>query len=86
MAALIQTLAVAEYLSFHRAAQALRTIQSSVSIQIKELENDIGVILFDRNTRVVNSQSAPGLIAAPIIFVFRNNHSWQNITFAMSGL
>ncbi len=53
MVALIQTLAVAEYLSFHRAALALGTSQSSVSARIKALEADLGVILFDRNTRGV---------------------------------
>ncbi|WP_257541789.1 MULTISPECIES: LysR family transcriptional regulator [unclassified Sphingobium] len=53
MATLIQTLAVAEYLSFHRAAQALGTSQSSVSQRIKALEKDLGVVLFDRNTRGV---------------------------------
>src|SRR3546814_19945646 len=49
MVALVQTLAVAEYLSFHRAALALGTNQSSVSARIKALEADLGVILFDRN-------------------------------------
>src|SRR3546814_20940388 len=50
MVALVQTLAVAEYLSFHRAALALGTSQSSVSARIKALEADLGVILFVRNT------------------------------------
>lgn len=58
MAALIHTLAVAEYLSFHRAAQALGTSQSSISARIKTLENDLGVILFDRNTRGVRLTEA----------------------------
>ncbi len=58
MAALVQTLAVAEYLSFHRAALALGTSQSSVSNRIKALEADLGVILFDRNTRGVRLTEA----------------------------
>lgn len=58
MAALVQTLAVAEYLSFHRAALALGTSQSSVSNRIKTLEADLGVILFDRNTRGVRLTEA----------------------------
>ncbi|MCJ2876643.1 LysR family transcriptional regulator [Rhizobium pusense] len=53
MAALIQLLAVAEHLSFHRAAHALGTSQSSVSLRIRALEKDLGVTLFDRNTRGV---------------------------------
>lgn len=58
MAALVQTLAVAEYLSFHRAALALGTSQSSISARIKALEEDLGIILFDRNTRGVRLTEA----------------------------
>lgn len=58
MATLVQTLAVAEYLSFYRAAQALGTSQSSVSTRIKTLEQDLGVVLFDRNTRGVRLTEA----------------------------
>lgn len=58
MASLIQTLAVAEYLSFQRAARALGTSQSSVSAHIKALEQDLGVILFARNTRGVRVTEA----------------------------
>lgn len=58
MMALIQTLAVAEHLSFYRAALALGTSQSSVSTRIKVLEQDLGVVLFDRNTRGVRLTEA----------------------------
>lgn len=58
MVALIQTLAVADHLSFHRAAQALGTSQSSVSQRIRALEEDLGVVLFDRNTRGVRLTTA----------------------------
>ncbi len=58
MIVLVQTLAVAEYLSFHRAALALGTSQSSVSARIKALEQDLGVALFDRNTRGVRLTEA----------------------------
>ncbi|MGI6247307.1 MAG: LysR family transcriptional regulator [Pseudochelatococcus sp.] len=58
MAALVQMLAVSEYLSFHRAAKALGTSQSSVSARIKALEEDLGVVLFDRNTRGVRLTDA----------------------------
>lgn len=51
MTSLIQTLAVAECLSFHRAALALGTSQSSVIAQIRALEDDLGVMLFDRKAR-----------------------------------
>lgn len=58
MTALVQTLAVAEYLSFHRAAQALGTSQSSVSARVKSLEEEIGILLFQRNTRGVRLTEA----------------------------
>lgn len=58
LASLIQTLAVAEYLSFYRAAQALGTTQSSVSARIKALENELGILLFERNTRGVRLTEA----------------------------
>lgn len=58
MVSLVQTLAVAEYLSFHRAAKALGTSQASVSTRIKALEEDLGVVLFDRNTRGVRLTEA----------------------------
>lgn len=58
MVALVQLLTVAEYLSFHRAAQVLGTSQSSVSARIRALEGDLGIILFDRNTRGVRLTQA----------------------------
>ncbi len=58
LASLIQTLAVAEHLSFHRAALALGTSQSSVSTRVKALEQELGVLLFNRNTRGVRLTEA----------------------------
>jgi DNA-binding transcriptional LysR family regulator len=57
MTSLIQALAVAEHLSFHRAAHALGTSQSSVSARMTALEEDLGVLLFERNTRGVRLTS-----------------------------
>ncbi|RWR25425.1 LysR family transcriptional regulator [Sinirhodobacter populi] len=53
MASLIQTLAVAEHLNFRHAANALCMNQSTVSIRIKTLEQDLGVLLFERLPRGV---------------------------------
>ena len=48
LASQIQTLAVAEYLSFRLAAKALGVAQSSVSARVKALQGDRGILLFER--------------------------------------
>lgn len=58
MASLIHTLAVAEYLNFSHAAQALGVSQSSVSARIRTLEEELGIALFERNTRGVRLTEA----------------------------
>ncbi|ESX84991.1 LysR family transcriptional regulator [Mesorhizobium sp. LNJC405B00] len=58
LTSLIQTLAVAEYLNFRHAANALGVSQSSVSARIKALEEDLGILLFERNTRGVRLTEA----------------------------
>ena len=45
--------AVATLLNFNRAAEALHCVQSTVSAQIKALEEDFGVPLFDRQGKRV---------------------------------
>lgn len=55
-------LAVARHLSFTRAAQELGYVQSSVTAQIKSLESDLGVTLFERlGRRVVLTQAGQEL-------------------------
>ncbi len=46
-------MAVARMLSFNRAARALNYAQSSISAQIRALEDDVGVRLFDRVGRKI---------------------------------
>ncbi|WP_432943304.1 LysR family transcriptional regulator [Kribbella sp. CA-253562] len=50
--------AVAEELSFTRAAQRLFTVQSTVSAAIRSLESDLKTTLFDRSTRQVSLSTA----------------------------
>ena len=47
LASLIQALSVAEHLNFRHAAAALGVSQSSVSTRIKQLEQDLGILLFE---------------------------------------
>lgn len=58
LASLIQTLAIAEYLNFRHAANALGVAQSSVSARVKALEEDLGIVLFERHARGVRLTGA----------------------------
>lgn len=56
--ALIQALTVAEYSSVRRAANFLGIGQSTVSTRIKQLEEELGIKLFDRLPRGVRATEA----------------------------
>ena len=58
LASLIQALSVAEHLNFRRAAAALGVSQSCVSTRIKQLEQDLGILLFERRHRGVRLTDA----------------------------
>lgn len=58
LVSLIQTLAVAEYLNIRHAANALGVSQSSVSARVKMLEDDLGILLFERHARGVRLTEA----------------------------
>ncbi|CAM5612757.1 DNA-binding transcriptional LysR family regulator [Aquamicrobium terrae] len=86
LASLIQMLAVAEYLSFHRAARALGVSQPSVSARIKTLEEDLGVRLFERNTRGVRLTEAGRLFVERVsVGVDQLDYAVKTAGMAASG-
>ncbi|AYV39179.1 LysR family transcriptional regulator [Aeromonas veronii] len=69
---LVQFIAVAEHLNFRHAAKALGISQSSVSARVKALEDNLGVLLFERHARgghccKVSDEAAFCLIQRPYI-------------------
>jgi DNA-binding transcriptional LysR family regulator len=63
-------LAVAEELHFARAAERLHIEQSPLSRAIKELESDLGVLLFERTTRSTRLTHAGRVFLAHVPRVF----------------
>jgi DNA-binding transcriptional LysR family regulator len=61
---------VAEELSFTRASALLHVAQSAVSAQIRDLEAELGVVLFERNSRQVQLTAAGKIFLTGIDQVF----------------
>lgn len=59
-------LAVAEHLHFRRAANALSTSQPSLSLQIRVLEGELGLRLFERTKRSVRLTAAGTIYAREV--------------------
>lgn len=58
LASLIQAIAVAEHLNFRHAANSLGVSLSTVSARVKALEQDLGILLFERHARGVRLTEA----------------------------
>lgn len=86
MNSLIQTLAVAEYLNFRHAANALGVAQSSVSTRVRMLEEHLGILLFERHARGVRLTEAGRLFVEQIAAgLDQLNHAVKTAGMAASG-
>lgn len=59
-------LKVAELASFTRAAAELHVSQSALTVQVKQLEDELGVLLFDRNKRGVTITASGRDLLGPL--------------------
>jgi DNA-binding transcriptional LysR family regulator len=86
MASLIQTLAVAEYLNFRHAANALGVAQSSVSARVKALEQDLGILLFERHARGVRlTEAGRHFVERVAVGVDQLDHAVKTASMAAVG-
>jgi len=86
LSSLIQALAVAEHLNFRHAANALGVTQSSVSARIKALEEELGVLLFERNTRGVRlTDTGCRFVKEITAAVDQLNNAVKNASMAAKG-
>jgi len=78
--------AVAEELHFHRAAQRLFIAQPSVSQQIRTLESELGVRLFDRDRRSVSlTVAGDALLGEARELIARADHAAAVVRAAGAG-
>lgn len=67
-----QFVVLAETLNFHRAAERLHMAQPPLSASIRKLEEEFGVVLFNRETRGVSITAAGGILLEHARSTLRN--------------
>lgn len=84
--ALVQTLAVAEHLNFRHAAKALGVSLSSVSARVKTLEEDLGILLFERHARGVRlTEAGRRFVESVAVGVDQLDHAVKTAGMAAAG-
>jgi DNA-binding transcriptional LysR family regulator len=84
--ALIQMLAVAEYLNFRHAANVLGVSQSSISARIKALEEELGIFIFERHPRGVRlTEAGRQFIAQVSVGVDKLDHAVRTASMIARG-
>jgi LysR family carnitine catabolism transcriptional activator len=79
-------LAVAKHANFTRAAQELHVSQSALTVQIQQLEEALGVRLFDRNKRRVALTDAGREVIAPLQRIVIDAEAIVSRTREITGL
>lgn len=86
LVALRHVVTVAEHLNFHHAATALGVSQSSVSTRIKALEEELGIALFERNTRGVRlTEAGRHFVERVAAGIDQLDHAVKTANLAASG-
>ncbi|UGV28540.1 LysR family transcriptional regulator [Rhodopseudomonas boonkerdii] len=86
LVSLVQTLAVAEHLNFRHAANALGVSLSSVSARVKALEEDLGILLFERHARGVRlTEAGRRFVESVATGVDQLDHAVKTAGMAASG-
>ena len=79
-------LAVAEHLNFRHAANALGVSLSSVSARVKTLEEDLGILLFERHARGVRlTEAGRHFVELVAAGVDQLDHAVKTASMAASG-
>ena len=70
-------LAIAEHKHFGQAAEDLSVAQSTLSMMVKKLEDELGVVLFDRNSKPIEATDIGGKVLAQAKHVLAEYHRLQ---------